>query len=49
MQGFMQDNKFASHAFLSGHEDINSYTCTYKPVEMCFMTWNKQETPFCKV
>ena len=42
-QGFMQDNIFASH-FVAGHVDVNSHT--YKPVEVCCMTWNKLKTHF---
>ena len=30
----MQDNIFASHTFLGGHVDVNSYG--YKTVEMCY-------------
>ena len=33
--------------FFCGHMDVNSYTYKYKPVEMCFITWNKQQTNTC--
>ena len=38
-----QDKKLPVTLFC-GHMDVNSYTYKYKPVEMCFMTWNKQQT-----
>jgi len=31
-QGFMQDNNFASHTFIDGHVNVNSYA--YQPVEV---------------
>jgi len=42
MPGLVQDNISAFTHLFGCHAEVNSYT--YKPVEVCFITWNILQT-----